>query len=159
MIPTLVLAAAPAAPAAGIHGMQFLGPVTITFFAMASAVCLIAGIKGSDKISINNKDQATKWGFVTGTLWMAAGGVWAQLAGGAGDVGRGVTSGSGLGDPGLGGSGVILILIAWAWPWKTRVVPPALLALAGAVLAGQGGGIPGIFVSLIRGMALKMSGA
>lgn len=154
---TLVLAAAHAAPP-GINGMQFLGPVTFTGLALLSTVALIAGLRGSDRIKINNKDQALKWGFITATLWVGAGGTWAEFGNSAGEIGKGLTSGIGLGDPGLGASACTLLLIAWAWPWGNRVIWPALLALSGAVLAGQAGGIPGIPVSIIRMLAAKMSG-
>ncbi|MEW2568374.1 hypothetical protein [Streptomyces sp. NPDC047070] len=157
MLTTLAPLAVPVA-APGINGMQFLGPVTVTFFAAASGFALIAGLKGSDKIKITNKDEALKWGFITGSLWMAAGGTWAEFGQGAGDIGRSLTGDTGLGDPGLGGSACLLLLIAWAWPWKTRVIFPALLSLAGAVLAGQAGGIPGIVVNVIKMVAAKMSG-
>lgn len=152
----LTLAAAPAAP--GINGMQFLGPLTFTGLAALSTVALIAGLRGSDRIKINNKDQALKWGFITATLWTGAGGTWADFGNSAGEIGKGLTSGIGLGDPGLGGSACLLLLIAWAWPWEKRVIWPALLSLSGAVLAGQAGGIPGIPVSIIRMLAAKMSG-
>jgi len=151
-----LLAAPPAAP--GIHGMQFLGPLTFTGLAAMSTVALIAGLRGSDRIHIRNKDQALKWGFITATLWIGAGGTWADFGNSAGEIGKGLTSGVGLGDPGLGGSACLLLLIAWAWPWGNRVIWPALLALSGAVLAGQAGGIPGIPVSIIRMLAAKMSG-
>ncbi|MFD0209156.1 hypothetical protein ACFVH9_08460 [Streptomyces hirsutus] len=153
---TVVLAAAHAAP--GINGMQLLGPVTVTGFAAASGVCLIAGLRGSDRIKIQNKDQALIWGFITGTLWVAAGGTWADFANGLGDVGKSMTTDTGLGDPGLGGSALLMLLIAWAWPWKKRMIWPALLGLMGAVLAGQAGGLPGILVSLIRSVVVKYSG-
>ncbi|MGJ3558971.1 hypothetical protein ACR6C2_08305 [Streptomyces sp. INA 01156] len=57
---TVVLAAAHAAP--GINGMQFLGPITVTGFAAASGICLFAGLRGSDRIKIQNRDQALIWG-------------------------------------------------------------------------------------------------
>lgn len=138
--------------------MQFLGPVTFTGLAAMSTVALIAGLRGSDRVKINNKDQALAWGFVTATLWIGAGGTWADFGSSAGEIGKGLTSGIGMGDPGLGGSACLMLLIAWAWPWKGRVIWPALFALSGAVLAGQAGGIPGIPVSIIRMIATKMSG-
>lgn len=154
---TQLIAAAPAAPP-GINGMQFLGPMTFTGLAALSTIALIAGLRGSDRIEIRNKDQALKWGFVTATLWIGAGGTWGDFGQSAGELGLGLTSGIGLGDPGLGGSACILLLIAWAWPWKTRVIFPTVLALSGAVLAGQAGGVLGIPVSIIRLLATKMSG-
>ncbi|MER5697853.1 hypothetical protein ACWDBO_37155 [Streptomyces mirabilis] len=158
MHPTLALAATTAAPARGIHGMQFLGPVTFSALATLSTICLVAGLRGSDRVKMNNKEQALVWGFVTGTLWIGAGGTWADFGNSMGEVGKGLTTGTGFGDPGLGGSAAILLLIAWAWPWKKRMIWPALLGLAGAVLAGQAGGIPGIAVGIIRMIATKMSG-
>ncbi|MGJ3558970.1 hypothetical protein ACR6C2_08300 [Streptomyces sp. INA 01156] len=68
---------------------------------------------------------------------MAAGGTWADFANGLGDVGKSMTTDTGLGDPGLGGSAVLMLLIAWVWPWKKRMLWPALLSLMGAVLASQ----------------------
>ncbi|MEU6595331.1 hypothetical protein ABZ923_40095 [Streptomyces sp. NPDC046881] len=144
--------------APGINGMQLLGAVTVTGFAAMAGVCLIAGLRGSDRIKIQNKDQALIWGFITGTLWVAAGGTWADFANGLGDVGKSATTDTGLGDPGPGGSACLLLLIAWAWPWKKRMIWPALLGLMGAVLAGQAGGIPGILVTLIRSVVAKMAG-
>ncbi|MFI2434699.1 hypothetical protein [Streptomyces sp. NPDC018693] len=144
--------------APGINGMQLFGAATLTFFAAASGVCLLAGLRGSDRIKIQNKDQALIWGFITGTLWVAAGGTWADFANSLGGVGKSVTTDTGLGDPGLGGSACLLLLMAWAWPWKKRMLWPALLGLMGAVLAGQAGGIPGIVVTLIRSVVAKMAG-
>lgn len=158
MTSTLVFAAAPAGPVQGIQGMQFLGPVTFTGLALLATVAFIAGLRGSDRIKINNKDQALKWGFVTATLWVGAGGTWADFGNSAGEIGKGLTSGIGLGDPGLGASAATLLLIAWVWPWGNRVIWPALLALSGAVLAGQAGGLLGIPVSVIRMLAAKISG-
>lgn len=150
------LAAALAAPA--INGMQLLGAVTVTFFAFASGICLIAGLRGSDRIKIQNKDQALTWGFITGALWVNAGGTWADFAMSLGDVGKSATTDTGLGDPGLGGSACILLLLGWAWPWKKRMLWPALLGLMGAVLAGQAGGIPGLVVGVIRSIVAKVAG-
>lgn len=155
MIRSTFLAAPAEAP--GITGMQFLGPLTVTGLALLATIGMIAGLKGSDRTKIGNKDQALKWGFITATLWIAAGGTWADFGESAGEIGKGLTQSMGLGDPGLGGSACALLLLAWAWPWK-RVIWPTLLALSGAVLAGQAGGIPGIPVSIIRMLASKMSG-
>jgi hypothetical protein len=155
VIPSTFLAAA---DVPGINGMQFLGPITFTGLAFLSTIGLIAGLRGSDRIKIGNKDQALKWGFVTATLWIGAGGTWADFGDSAGEIGKGLTEGLGLGDPGLGGSAVALLLIAWAWPWGSRVIWPALFSISGAVLAGQAGGVPGIPVSIIRMIAAKMSG-
>lgn len=144
--------------APGIHGLQLAGPITISALAGLSTIAFVAGLRGSDRIKINNKDQALLWGFLTGTLWMAAGGTWGDFGNSMGEVGLGLTTDTGFGDPGLGGSACILLLIAWAWPWKKRMLWPALLGLAGAVLAGQAGGIPGIVVNIIRMLAAKISG-
>ncbi|MFI9418031.1 hypothetical protein [Streptomyces werraensis] len=152
MHPTVVLAAP------GFNGMQLLGAVTLTFFAAASAICLIAGLKGSDRIKIQNKDQALIWGFVTGALWVNAGGTWADWGKSFGDVGRSMTADTGFGDPGVGGSACLLLLVAWAWPFKKRMAFPAFLAISGAVLAGQAGGIPGMAVGIIRAIVSKMAG-
>lgn len=150
--------APPTALAAEINGMQFLGAVTLSGLALLSAIAFVAGLRGSDKVKINNKDQAMVWGFITGTLWVAAGGTWADFANGAGDIGQGLTRDTGFGDPGLGGSAIALLLTAWAWPWKRRMLWPALLSLMGAVLAGQAGGLPGIVVNVIRTIAAKLTG-
>lgn len=155
MIRSTLLAAPAEAP--GITGMQFLGPLTFTGLALLSTIALIAGLKGSDRVKIDTKDQALKWGFITATLWIGAGGTWADFGESAGEIGKGLTQSVGLGDPGLGGSACALLLIAWAWRWK-RMIWPALLSLSGAVLAGQAGGLLGIPVSVIRMLATKMSG-
>jgi hypothetical protein len=144
--------------ASGINGVQLFGAVTVTFFAAASGICLIAGLRGSDRIKIRNKDQAAIWGFVTGALWVNAGGTWADVAGGLGDVGKSMTSETGLGDPGVGGSACLMLLIAWAWPFEKRMLWPALFSLMGAVLAGQAGGLPGMVVGMIRALVAQMAG-
>ncbi|MEV5930969.1 hypothetical protein ACPCSG_23765 [Streptomyces cellulosae] len=150
---TVVLAAP------GVNGLQLFGAVTLTFFAFASAFCLIAGLKGSDRIKIQTRDQAAIWGFVTGALWVNAGGTWADWANSFGDVGRSMTADTGFGDPGLGGSACLMLLAAWCWPFKKRMAFPAFLALSGAVLAGQAGGLPGMAVGIIRAIVSKMAGS
>ncbi|MFJ5037985.1 hypothetical protein [Streptomyces parvulus] len=144
--------------AAEINGMQILGAVTLSGLALWCGISFIAGLRGSGKIKINTSDQAVVWGFITGTLWVAAGGTWADFANGAGDIGQGLTRDTGFGDPGIGGSAIALLLTAWAWPWKKRMLWPALLSLMGAVLAGQSGGLPAIAVNIIRTIATKLTG-
>ncbi|MFD8820785.1 hypothetical protein ACFV1C_00200 [Streptomyces sp. NPDC059605] len=147
------LAAAPA-----ISGMQIFGAITLSGLALASAICLLAGLRGSKKIKIDNRDKAAWWGILTGTLWEAAGGTWSDIAEGISSVPQGVFGGSStFGNPGLGGMALALTLITFVFEWK-RLVIPALFGIAASVVYGEAGGIWGIFVNIVRMIETRLTG-
>ncbi|WP_063735606.1 hypothetical protein [Streptomyces sp. RTd22] len=149
-----------AAPAAvqGITGGHILGAITLSGLALGAAIALILGVRGSDIIKIDNKKKAAWWGIITGTLFEAAGGTWADVAQGISDVPKSALgAGSGFGDPGLGGTALAITLLAFGPKWK-RMVWPALLGIAGAVVFGQAGGAWGILVNVFRMAAAKIVG-
>ncbi|MEU1805853.1 hypothetical protein [Streptomyces sp. NPDC019937] len=140
------------APAAvqGITNGQLLGPITLSGGALASTIVLGLGVRGSDRIKIDSKEKAGWTGIVTGTLYMAAGGAWADIGSGAGSIPTSVLgSDSGLGDPGLGGIALCLTLLTFGPRWK-RKIWPALLGISDAVVYGQAAGVWGILINIIR---------
>lgn len=143
--------------APGITGGQILGSVTLSGLAFAAAFALLLGIRGSDRIKIKSRDQAGWWGIVTGTLFEAAGGQWADMADGIGSTSTSIVTGSGMGNPGLGGVALLLALATFGPRWK-RLLWPAILGIACAVAFAQAGGVFGILVNIIRMLATKVTG-
>lgn len=153
----LHLATAPAT-VHGITGGQIFGAVLLPGLALGAAIALILGVRGSDLIKINDKKKAAWWGIITGTLFEAAGYAWADIAEGISSVPQSALgSDSGFGDPGIGGIAIALTLLAFGPRWK-RMIWPALLGIAAAVVYGQAGGIWGIFTNLVRLAAAKITG-
>ncbi|MEU1800877.1 hypothetical protein [Streptomyces sp. NPDC019937] len=149
-----------AAPAAvqGITDGHVLGAMTLSGLALGAAIALVLGVRGSDFIKIDNKKKAAWWGIITGTLFEAAGGTWADVAQGISDVPKSALGeGSGFGDPGLGGTALAITLMAFGPSWKKKIWP-ALFGIAGAVVFGQAGGVWGILVSIVRMAAAKIVG-
>lgn len=157
MSPHLALAA-PAAPVTGVSGMQIAGTITVSGLALCVGFAFAVGLRGSDRIKIHNKDRALIWGVLTGSIWIAAGGMWADMATGIGDISKGVAGeGSPFGNPGLGGLAAFLTLCAWGPKWK-RMIWPGLFGLAAGVIYGQAGGLFGIVVNIIRMIVAKVTG-
>jgi len=150
--------AAPEA-AAGITGGQILGAITLTGLALAAGFALLLGVRGSDRIKLDTKEKTGGMAIVTGILWVAAGGTWADIATSVHSVPVSVLGeGSGLGNPGQGGLALTLTLITFGPQWK-RMIYPALFGIAAAVAYGQAGGIWGIFVNAVRMIVGKATGA
>lgn len=149
---TLQLLAAPA-QAPGISGGQIFGAVTASGAALIAGTGLILGLRGSDwgPLVINNKRRAAWWGIVTGTIWVAAGGTWAEIANGVGSVPPGLFSGaSGFGDPGQGAIAIFLTCCAFGPKWGAKTAPPAVIGLMAGVVYGTAGGVWGILVNIVR---------
>lgn len=152
-----VLAAPAAAP--GIIGGQLLGAISVTGVAFACWVALILGIRGSDRIKLNTRDRIGWWGIITGTLSVAAGGTWADIVNGIASIPQSALgSDSGLGNPGMGGTALILTLITFGPKWK-RLLWPGLFGIAAAVIYGTAGGVWGILVNIIRMIVGQITGA
>lgn len=149
-----------AAPAAeGFHGGLLLGSVTMSGLALATGTALVLGVRGSDLIAINDKKRASWAGITSGTLFMAAGGYWADFANGVSTVPASILGpGSAFGDPGLGGIALTLTLMAFGPRWR-RMVWPVLLGIASAVAWGRAGGVGGIAINAIRLVFAHLAGA
>lgn len=133
----------------GISGGQILGSITYSGLALGAAIALVLGVRGSDRIKLNNRDKVGVFAIITGTLFVAAGGMWAQVAAGIGDGATSTLDGTnGIGDPGQGGISLALALCTFAPKWK-KLVFPALFGLASAVTFHTAGGVWGIIVRLI----------
>lgn len=148
----LQLLAAPA-EAPGISGGQIFGAVTAAGAALVAGTGLVLGLKGSDwgPIKIENKKKAAWWGIVTGTIWVAAGGTWAEIANGIGSVPPSLFgNGSDFGNPGQGAIAIFLTLLAFGPKWGSRTAPPAIIGLMAGVIYGTAGGVWGILVNVVR---------
>ncbi|TBO57522.1 hypothetical protein EYS09_22180 [Streptomyces kasugaensis] len=138
--------------------MQILGSITLSGLALGAALALFFGIRGSDRIKINTRDKAGVWGLSTGTLWIAAGGTWANVANGIGSVPKtALGEGAGLGNLGLGGTALALTILTFAPKWK-RLLWPALLGISAAVVYGSAGGVWVIFPNVVRMVIGKVTG-
>ena len=148
---TLQFLAAPA-EAPGISGGQIFGAVTASGAALVAGTGLIIGLKGSDwgPLVINNKRRAAWWGIVTGTIWVAAGGTWAEIANGVGSVPPSLFAGGDFGNPGQGAIALFLTCCAFGPKWGSKTAPPAVIGLAAAVVYGTAGGVWGILVNVVR---------
>lgn len=136
--------------AAGV-GDQLLGAATVAGIAGAATLAFIAGLRGSDKIKIDNKVKALVWGALIGQFWIAAGGTLADIASGVEDITNGVFGGSELlgQAPGQGGVCLTLFVIAYAFRWK-RMVPPALSGLALGIGMADAGGLWSIAANVFQ---------
>ncbi|MBK3630879.1 hypothetical protein JHN59_40045 [Streptomyces sp. MBT49] len=139
------------APIAGISGGKILGSAGIVAIAAAATIMFVAGLRGSDKIKIDNKVKALWWGISVGQLWILAGGTLAEFGGGVHEVSNGVFGGPEIlgSAPGQGGVCLILFAIAYSFRWK-RMVYPAVTALALGVGMAEAGGIWAIIANVIR---------
>lgn len=156
---TLQLLAAPA-EAPGISGGQFFGAVTLAGASLVAGVGLVLGLKGSDwgPLVINNKKKAAWWGIVTGTIWVAAGGTWAEIANGLGSVPPSLFAGGDFGNPGQGAIAIVLTMLAFGPRWGSKTAPPAIIGLMAAVVYGTAGGVWGILVNVIRMIVALITG-
>jgi hypothetical protein len=145
--------------AAGMGG-QFLGYVTVVGIAGPVTIMFIAGLKGSDTIKINNKKKAMVWGVLVGQLWVAAGGTLGDIANGVDDVSDGVFGGSQLwgSAPGQGGVCLTLFALAYSFRW-TKMVWPALFALALGIGMGEAGGLWAIAANVFKSILGTVVGA
>ncbi|MEU9576295.1 hypothetical protein [Streptomyces chilikensis] len=125
---------------------------TMAGLALVSWLVLILGVRGSDRLKINTRDKAGWTGLITGTLSVAAGHTWADIANGIGAIPASLIRGGAFGDPGLGGLALALTVLTFCPRWKKLVVP-AVLGVAAAVAYGEAGGLWGIFVDGIRTLA------
>ncbi|WP_063752618.1 hypothetical protein [Streptomyces sp. NRRL S-350] len=131
---------------------QMIGAITSTGFAAGSSLALIAGLRGSDRISLK-RDTATGLGFVTGSLWIAAGSMWLDFANNVNEIPSSVFGDGGVGNVGPGGVVLCLGITALCFKWKKMIVP-AVLGISMAVSAQAAGGLGGTAVNAI----IKMSG-
>lgn len=120
---------------------QIIGAVTSTGFAAASTLALVVGLRGSDRIKLR-RDTAGGLAFITGSLWLAAGTTWTNIATQIHDLPTSIWGQGGIGDPGPGGAFLCLAILTFAPPWKKLIVPAFLgisLAVAGQIAGGLGG--------------------
>jgi hypothetical protein len=121
-------------------GAQVFGSITLSGLALAFGTALILGVRGSDRIRINTKEKVGWTAIATGTLMVAAGGTMANIALGIGGAPTSVIGHSGIGNIGQGGVAMFLTLLVFGPKWR-KLVYPALLGIAAAVVYGTAGGI------------------
>jgi hypothetical protein len=142
------LATAPAT-VQGIHGGHVLGDVTLSAAALACAIVMIAGWRGSDRLKLlHHRDGAATWAIFTGSVWMAAGASWASTATGIASVPTSIIAGGG-GNLGAGGTALVLTLAAYIPKWK-RTLIPTVLGIGAAVTYATAGGVWGVVVNAVR---------
>ncbi|MFE2852732.1 hypothetical protein ACFXJO_16580 [Streptomyces lavendulae] len=120
---------------------------------------LILAIRGTDLFSMDKKKIGLT-GIVFGIVAVAAGGAWADLANGIHDIpASALKSGSeaGMPDPGPSATAGFLLLVTFGPRW-TKLIWPALLAIASGVALGLAGGYPEIIATLIRSLIVNTLG-
>lgn len=137
---TVVIAAGPILGSVGMSGLTF-----------TTGLAMLAGLRGSDRISLD-RDKAAGLGIALGTFAGAAGDLWANVTAGVASVPTSLIQGTAGGNIGLGG--VALGVTAWAFlfKWK-RMVWPSLLGISAGVIYGQAGGIWAIGHNLVIRLA------
>ncbi|MFJ7786882.1 hypothetical protein ACIQY8_30170 [Streptomyces albidoflavus] len=125
---TVVMAAGP-----------ILGSVGMSGLTLTTGIALLAGLRGSDRVSLN-RDSAGGIGIVFGTLAMAAGTVWREVATGVASVPTALVQGDAFGSIGIGGVALACTALTFLPKWR-RPIWPALLGIADGVLYAQAGGI------------------
>lgn len=130
-----------------------LGSVGMSGLALTSGMLLFMGLRGSDRVNLD-RDKAGAIGIVFGTLAVAAGDLWGDVATGVADVPTSLITGSGMGDIGMGGVGLALTVGTFIPKWKKKLICPAVLGISAGVVYGQAGGIWAIGVGLV----LKVAG-
>lgn len=138
---------------------QVLGAVSMTGLALCSGTALVFGVRGSDVIKLRNKKTTGGFAVVTGSLFVAAGGTWADVIMKVHNVPTEIIGSGGFGDPGAGGTALFLTLCVIGPRWK-RMIWPALFGLSAAVAWDQAGGsIGSILVNIIKMSILNVTGA
>jgi hypothetical protein len=138
---TVVLAAGPVLGSVGMSGLT-----------LTTGMTLLAGLRGSDRIKLD-RDKAGGFGIAFGTLAIAAGSMWGDVAKGVAEVPTSLIQGSAFGDVGLGGVALALTAATFVFKWK-RLIWPALLGISAGVIYAQAGGIWAIGSTL----TLKLAG-
>lgn len=131
-----VLAAGPVLGGAGTAGL-----------ALTNGVVLLAGLRGSDRVSLD-RDKAGFLGIGLGILSSTADTVISQLSEGAAQVPTSLVQGGAFGNVGLGGVALSLTATIFLFKWQKLIIPAFLGAGAG-VIYSQAGGIWGIGQALI----------
>ncbi|MEC3994014.1 hypothetical protein VSR01_10835 [Actinacidiphila sp. DG2A-62] len=152
------LATAPAnTPGMGGH---VLGSITLSGVALACALVLFFAVRKADRLKhLHSRDGIGAFGILTGTAWTAAGSSWAAAASGIAAVPTSVLGdGSGMGNPGAGGTALALTALTFLPGWK-RTLWPALLGISAAVVYGAAGGVWGLLVTTARMLVGKLTGA
>ncbi|MFF2612320.1 hypothetical protein [Kitasatospora sp. NPDC058046] len=127
---------------------QLIGAITATGFAAGSSIALLAGLRGSDRINLK-RDTATGLGFVVGSLWMAAGSTWLDMANDVHEIPDSVFGQGGIGDPGPGGAVLCMAFTALFFKWKKMLIP-SVLGISIAVAADAAGGLGDSAVNAIQ---------
>ncbi|MFD5064522.1 hypothetical protein [Streptomyces sp. NPDC058394] len=137
---TVVIAAGPILGSVGMSGITF-----------TTGLAMLAGLRGSDRISLD-RDKAGGLGIALGTFAGAAGDLWASVTTGVAEVPTSLIQGTVGGNIGLGG--VALGTTAWIFlfKWK-RMIWPSLLGVSAGVIYGQAGGIWAIGHNLVIKLA------
>ncbi|MFD8549785.1 hypothetical protein [Streptomyces sp. NPDC059649] len=137
---TVVLAAGPVLGSVGMSGLT-----------LTTGLGLLAGLRGSDRISLD-RDKAGGLGITFGTLAIAAGSLWGDVVKGVAEVPTSLIKGSAMGDIGLGGVALAITATTFVFKWK-RLIWPALLGVSAGVIYAQAGGIWAIGHNLVVKLA------
>lgn len=137
---TVVLAAGPVLGSVGMSGLT-----------LTTGLALLAGLRGSDRISLD-RDKAGGIGIAFGTFAIAAGSMWGDVAKGVAQVPTSLVQGSTFGDIGLGGVAMALTACTFVFKWK-RMIWPSLLGISAGVIYAQAGGIWAIGSTLVVKLA------
>ncbi|UUY52781.1 hypothetical protein NRK68_36615 (plasmid) [Streptomyces yangpuensis] len=119
-----------------------LGTVGVSGLTLCTGLVLVLGWRGAKRVKMD-RDKSGGLGIVFGTLAVAAGGLWSDLAKGVSEIPASVVQGGIFGDIGLGAVALSLSALTFLPDWK-KTVAPGLLGISAGVTYGMAGGLWGL---------------
>ncbi|MFE5140343.1 hypothetical protein ACFRDV_22145 [Streptomyces fagopyri] len=147
--------------AAGSLGHSLIGPATLSGISLILGFALVLGLRGNKRVRLDGQDRLGIFSLVTGTIWSAAGGSWADFMSDVHSVPQGMLgAGSPIGNPGKGVVAILLLMSTFLpdWDKKPRRFPPIFFGLTGASVLADAGGIWATAVNIVRVIASAITG-
>lgn len=140
-------------------GHQIVGAFTLTGLSGLLAFLLLLGLRGNKRVQLTDDDRLGGFALVTGLVWAAAGGTWAELMRGVSSVPDGlVGSGSPMGNWGAGAVAALFLGITFLPDWGTKRFPPVVFGLLTAPTLAEAGGAWAVPVNIVRLLAAMITG-
>ncbi|MGW0795935.1 hypothetical protein [Streptomyces sp. NPDC002692] len=145
--------------AAGSLGHQLLGAATLSGLSAVCAFALLLALRGRKRVRLNTQDRLGVFSLITGTIWNAAGGSWAEFMADVHSVPQGALGpGSPVGNLGEGIVAILLLMATFIPDWGSKPFVTAFFGLTGASVLADAGGVWAIGVNIVRVLANVLTG-